>query len=66
MPSSRRLPRFAQRGSSPVVRTGAAALDYILAIGIVLPLLAVVLPLGRKAMRLVYEMTATLVSWPFM
>jgi hypothetical protein len=43
-----------------------AALDYILAIGVVLPLLAVILPQGRRAMQLVYEMTTTLVAWPFL
>lgn len=47
-------------------RAGVAALDYILALGIVLPLLVVILPQGRRAMQLVYELTATLVSWPFM
>lgn len=47
-------------------RSGVAALDYILAIGVVLPLLAVILPQGRRAMQLVYEMTTTLVAWPFL
>jgi hypothetical protein len=47
-------------------RSGEAVLDYILAIGIVLPLLVVILPQGRRAMQLVYEMTTTLVAWPFM
>jgi hypothetical protein len=45
---------------------GLAALDYILALGVVFPLLAVILPQGRRAMRLVYEMTTTLIAWPFM
>jgi hypothetical protein len=47
-------------------RRGFSTLDYILAIGIVLPLLAVIWPQGRRAMQLVYEMTATLVAWPFL
>jgi hypothetical protein len=47
-------------------RSGVAALDYILVLGVVLPLLAVILPQGRRAMQLVYEMTTTLVAWPFM
>ncbi len=48
------------------VRSGAATLDYILAIGVVFPLLVVILPQGRRAMQLVYEMTTTLVAWPFL
>jgi hypothetical protein len=47
-------------------RRGFSTLDYILAIGIVLPLLVVIWPQGRRAMQLVYEMTATLVAWPFL
>ena len=47
-------------------RRGAASLDYILALGVVLPLLTVILPLGRRMMQLVYEMTTTLIAWPFM
>jgi hypothetical protein len=47
-------------------RAGLGTLDYVLALGIVLPLLAVVMPIGRRMMILVYELTTTLVSWPFM
>ena len=54
----------AVRGTT--VRAGAAALDYILAIGIVFPLLVAILPIGRRAMQLVYQMTTTLIAWPFM
>lgn len=54
------------RATAPAVRSGVAALDYILAIGVVFPLLVVILPQGRRAMQLVYEMTATLTAWPFM
>ncbi|MCA9055149.1 MAG: hypothetical protein KDA75_15010 [Planctomycetaceae bacterium] len=49
-----------------VLRRGAATLDYVLALGVVLPLLTVILPLGRRMMQLVYEMTTTLIAWPFM
>lgn len=58
--------RFPGPSGPSRVRRGAATLDYILAIGVVFPLLAVILPQGRRAMQLVYEMTATLVAWPFM
>jgi hypothetical protein len=47
-------------------RRGFSTLDYVLAVGIVLPLLVVIWPMGRRAMQLVFEMTTTLVAWPFM
>lgn len=47
-------------------RAGFSTLDYVLALGIMLPMLAVILPQGRRAMQLVYEMTTTLVAWPFL
>lgn len=47
-------------------RTGVAVLDYVLALGVVLPLLAIVLPMSRRIMQLVFEMTCTLIAWPFM
>ncbi|MFG0335486.1 MAG: hypothetical protein ACF8TS_19170 [Maioricimonas sp. JB049] len=51
----------------PVARRGGAAvLDYVLALGVVLPLLAIVLPISRRIMQLVFEMTCTLIAWPFM
>ncbi|MEZ6066600.1 MAG: hypothetical protein R3B90_13035 [Planctomycetaceae bacterium] len=47
-------------------RRGVGTLDYVLALGVVLPLLVVILPQGRRMMVLVYEMATTLVAWPFM
>jgi hypothetical protein len=47
-------------------RTGAAVVDYFLGIGVVLPLLLFVIPAGRRAMQLVFDLTCTLVAWPFM
>jgi hypothetical protein len=47
-------------------RLGAAALDYALVLGIVLPLMAFILRVGPKIIRLVYEMVSMLVAWPFM
>lgn len=52
--------------SQPPRRRGAASVDYILGLGVVLPLLVVVLPAGRRLMQLVYEFTCTVVAWPFM
>ena len=55
-----------RRGVARTARSGAATLDYILVLGIILPLAAVVMPMGRRIIQLVYEMTVVLVSWPFM
>ncbi len=43
-----------------------ASLDYILLLGVILPLAAFILWIGPRIMRLVYEMVCLLVSWPFM
>lgn len=47
-------------------RSGVATLDYIMILGIVLPLLTFIVSIGPKIMRLAYEMTCVLISWPFM
>ncbi len=47
-------------------RRGVAALDYMLTLGVVLPLVAFLYVAGPRLMNLVYEMTAVLVSWPFL
>ena len=47
-------------------RTGAATLDYVLVLAIVLPLVGFVLRVAPRIMNLVYEMTSVLVSWPFL
>ena len=43
-----------------------ASLDYVLLIGVILPMLAFVMWAGPKLIRLAYEMVCVLVSWPFM
>jgi hypothetical protein len=50
----------------PLRRRGAASLDYVLVLGVILPLAAFVLWVGPRAIRLVYEMTAVMIGWPFM
>jgi hypothetical protein len=47
-------------------RRGAASLDYVLVLGVILPLAAFVLWAAPHLMNLVYQMTSVLVSWPFM
>ncbi len=50
----------------PACRRGAASLDLVLVVGVVLPLLAFVFWAAPRIMYLVYQMIAMLVSWPFM
>jgi len=57
----RRSGRIETRG-----RKGVATLDYVLVLGVILPLAAFLLRVGPKIIRLVYEMVCVLVSWPFM
>ena len=47
-------------------RKGAVALDYALVLGVIFPVAAALLWLGPKIMMLVYEMSAVIISWPFM
>jgi hypothetical protein len=55
-------------GRAPVDhrRRGASTLDYILVLGIIMPLATVVVPTGIRILRSVYEMTCVLIAWPFM
>ena len=48
------------------VRVGAASLDYILLMAVVLPMVGFVLWIAPRIMNLVYEMTCVLVSWTFL
>ena len=47
-------------------RAGRAAVDYVLILGVVLPLVAFIMWVGPRMMRLAYDMVCLLVSWPFM
>ncbi len=55
--------RRSQAGRS---RTGAASLDYVLLLGVILPLVAFIFSVAPRIIRLAYEMVSVLVSWPFM
>ncbi len=46
-------------------RVGVATIDYVLVLGVIFPLGAVMLYYGPRIMRLAYEMISVLVSWPF-
>jgi hypothetical protein len=47
-------------------RTGASTLDYVLVLGVVMPLAVIVIPTSIRIIRSVYEMTTVLIAWPFM
>ena len=47
-------------------RQGVATLDYALLLGIVMPSAAFVMWLAPQIITRVFEMSCTLVSWPFM
>jgi hypothetical protein len=47
-------------------RAGAATLDYILVLGIILPMLAIAMPMGRRIIQLAYEMVCLMIAWPFL
>jgi len=60
--------RFSRHHPRTVGRTrrGAAALDYILVLSATLPVLTIVIPVGMRMMRAVWEMTCLQVAWPFL
>ncbi|MCE9547525.1 MAG: hypothetical protein K8T25_18815 [Planctomycetia bacterium] len=45
---------------------GAAAFDYALVLGIVMPMIGFTVWLAPQVMGQVYKMTCALLSWPFM
>lgn len=47
-------------------RGGAATLDYVLVLCAILPIVGVSYYYALRIIRAVYEMTCTLVCWPFM
>ncbi len=51
---------------APPKRRGAASLDYILVLCVVLPMVAFMMTAGREILWLTYEMLSTLITWPFM
>jgi hypothetical protein len=58
--------RPARLSHSPDPRRGAASLDYVLVLGVILPLVAFIMWVAPRIIRLAYEMVCVLVSWPFM
>jgi len=42
-----------------------STIDYVLTLGVILPLAAFIFWVGPRIMNLVHQMTTVLVSWPF-
>jgi hypothetical protein len=47
-------------------RRGQASVDYVLILGVILPMVAFIILRGREIMRLVYEFLCVMVAWPFL
>ncbi|HOM17766.1 MAG TPA: hypothetical protein PK777_16390 [Thermoguttaceae bacterium] len=62
----RKRVRLLRKRGSPPKRRGAASLDYVLVLCVVLPMVAFMMTAGREIMWLTYEMLSTLITWPFM
>ena len=58
--------KWRRRRAAVGQRAGLASLDYVLVLGVIMPLAAFILLVGPKIMRLAYEMVCVLISWPFM
>ena len=48
------------------VRRGAAAVDYVLGMGIILPMAIVLFPMARKILRALFQFQVTITQWPWM
>ncbi len=46
-------------------RAGVATLDYVLVMGVSMPLVVFVYWAAPRAMNLVYELTSVVMGWPF-
>ncbi|MGZ0170700.1 MAG: hypothetical protein ACKVHE_14175 [Planctomycetales bacterium] len=59
-------PANSTMSATPHRRAGVSTLDYILVLGVILPLVAFAIPAGKRIIQLSYEMVCTLVAWPMM
>lgn len=47
-------------------RRGVSTLDYVLVLGVILPMAAFLLRVGPQIINAAYEMVSVLVAWPFL
>jgi hypothetical protein len=50
----------------PRRRAGVTTLDYVLVLGVILPMVAFMMTHGRAVIGVVYQMLCVLISWPFL
>lgn len=58
--------RVARKTRGRLQRTGAATLDYILVIGVILPLAALFMFAAPRIITLVYELAVVIIGSPLM
>ncbi len=46
-------------------RRGASSLDFVLVLAVILSIAALLIPMSRHAITVVYEIICSLVAWPF-
>lgn len=56
----------ARTGAGVARRRAASTLDFILVLGVIMPLATIVVPTGMRIIRAVYDMTVVMVAWPFL
>jgi hypothetical protein len=61
-----RRPRCPRRLRAAARRGAVSSLDYVLVLGVILPLVAVVLTIAPQMIGSAFEMVCVLISWPFM
>ena len=47
-------------------RRGVAALDYVLVLGVILPLVGFIFWIAPRIIRAVYDLICVLIAWPFL
>ena len=47
-------------------RAGVTTLDYVLILGVILPMVAFMMTHGRAVIGVVYQILCVLISWPFL
>jgi hypothetical protein len=64
-PDRRSPNRHSRLAGCRSARRGVAAIDYMLVLGVILPLAVFLYHYGPKIMNLVYDMIGALTAWPF-
>lgn len=57
--------RYSRRWPHRGARRGVSALDYVLVLGVILPMVAFILTIAPQLIGSAFEMVCVLISWPF-